>query len=493
MSKAPVTADPPNRSVGRTVARNTVFALGAQLSLKAAGFIFTILVVRNLGGDNFGQYQTILAWAGLFSVLGDVGISQYLTREIARDRSKSAELFWDIFALRMILALVAAVVTIVGAIAANYETNIVIGIALYTSSYFLQSLLQPMISVLDGNERLDVTSVFNVISQVVFLVMGTLFLLAGFSFVWLVVAEILRLPIVLFLAFRSIRRFKLTPPPFKVNSRIWLSLLRAGVPFALVQLSLTFAYQFDTVLLSQQVSNEHIGWYRMAYNLIFTLIALPQAFNSAMQLSLAREHAVDPTSVLPWYYRSVKMMVFITLPIAVGGTVLADKIIGSVFGPENLPAAIILAMIIWDLPFLIYNNFCGNMTTVIKHERSAARIFGSEGVLNVVLNLFLIPRFGIIGSTFATILTDLSGSAQFYLLFRREFGRGLELLRIIKIGIAAVLMGVLVYFLRDWNLLLSVPLAAVFYLVLVWNIGVFTTDERGLLTGMVIRRLRRTA
>ena len=56
----------PERNVGKIIARNTLFGIGGQLALRVVSFIFTVLVVRTLGEEHFGQYSIVLAWAGLF-------------------------------------------------------------------------------------------------------------------------------------------------------------------------------------------------------------------------------------------------------------------------------------------------------------------------------------------------------------------------------------------------------------------------------------------
>jgi O-antigen/teichoic acid export membrane protein len=490
LEHAEVVNEQPKRSAGRTIAKNTVFAIGSQFALKAVGFIFTVLVVRNLGGTSYGQYQTVLAWAGFFAVLGDLGISQYYTREINRDRTKANELFWNIVVLRFLLAVITAVITIGGAVLSNYNPEIILGIVIYTSSYFLSAFLDPILRILDGHERLDITSVLGVIGQIVFLTLGGLFLFAGLDFVWLVVAELIRLPVLLFLALLNLRRNNMTPGKFHISPEIWRSLIQFGLPFAFVQLSLTFAFHVDTIILSHNVSDQNIAWYRISYNLIFTMMAFALAFNNAMRLTLAREHAANPASVRPWYYYSVRVMLFVSLPIAVGTTVLAYKIMPTIFGPENLPASITLMILIWDMPLLMYNAFCGDMTTAIRREKSGARIYGIEAVTNVGVNLLLIPLFGVIAASFVTVLTDLVGAVLFYFLFRREFGSGLELRKLIRLGISAVLMGVVVFLLRDWNLLVVIPIGAVSYLLFIWLTGAFSQDEQERLFGMVARRLR---
>jgi O-antigen/teichoic acid export membrane protein len=169
----------------------------------------------------------------------------------------------------------------------------------------------------------------------------------------------------------------------------------------------------------------------------------------------------------------------------------ASKITELIYNPEIVPAYIALAILVWDIPVAMYHNFGGNMANSIKRENSGARIFTSLGVINILINLILIPRFGIIGSAFATVLTDTAGAALFYFLFRREFGRGLDFSRIARMFIAAAIMGAAIYALRDLHLFLIIPISVVIYVALIWLLGVLTEQERAWFVGFVGRRLRR--
>jgi O-antigen/teichoic acid export membrane protein len=497
MPDTAVATEQPKRSVGRTIARNTIFGLGAQFALKVVTFIFQVLVVRRLGGAQYGQYQTVLAWASVFSVIGDLGITQYFTREIARNHTRASELFWDMVALRLILALLASIVTTVGAVAYGYAFEIVFAIFLFTLTYFLQAFLVPLNNVITGNERLDITSVFAVISQVIFIVSGGLFLFLGLDFIWLVIASALNIPVITYLSLRVVRRNNYGPPRFRIQPREWFRIIRAGLPFGFQQLTLSFAFRVDTIVLSRFVSDLQIGWYNVAYqNLTLTIVSAATAFNNALLPTLAREHERDPQAVRPWYYSSVKMILFLALPIAVGGMLTADKII-AIYQPEIAPAAVALAILIWDIPFVMYHAFCGILTTSVKLEHPAARIYTSLGIANLLLNLLLVPRFGIIGSSFATVFTDVLGAVQFYFLFRREFGAGLGFSRLIRLAMAAAVMGLVVYALRDLHIGILAAIGGGVYLALVWWSGAFSPEERTRLIGFanrlisaVARRLR---
>ncbi|MBZ0295009.1 MAG: flippase [Anaerolineae bacterium] len=490
-----LTTSNPAPKTGRIIARNTLFGIGSQIALKIASFLISnILVINTLGAEQFGQYSIVLAWAGLFSVLGDLGVSQYLSREIARDRSKTSALFWDTVVLRFIFAVLASAITTIGAITiAGYPSEIVLAIVIYTSTYYLQAFLQPLISILMGNERIDIISVLSMASQIIIMILSALFVLGGLDFIWLIVAQLVVIPLMIFLHYRAVRRNKLGPPKFHINTAMWRHVIIAGLPFAIVQLSLSFSYQVDVIFLRTYWPDEVVGWYSTAYSLTLTLLFLPRAFNDAILPSLSREHATNPLAINPWYYTSVRFIIMMGIPMAIGGMLLADKIITLIYKPEFLPAALAFAIIIWDLPFVMYTSFSGNISTAVKRERNAAFIFGTTGILNIILNAILVPQLSLVGACFATVLTDMFSCLQFYLLLRGELGQGLKLHRLLRALLAALIMGLVIIELRDLFLPLTIVIAGVVYVMIIWFIGALTEPEQTSvkqLVGRVANRVR---
>jgi O-antigen/teichoic acid export membrane protein len=110
-------------------------------------------------------------------------------------------------------------------------------------------------------------------------------------------------------------------------------------------------------------------------------------------------------------------------------------------------------------------------------------------VINLILNLILIPQFGIIGSSFATVLTDAFGAMQFYFLFRHEFGAGLQFRRLSRFALATAVMGIVLIILQSLNVFILIVLGGVCYLAVVWVSGAYSADERARMTSMITRRL----
>lgn len=465
--------------------------MGGQVALRLSTFLFNVLVVRQLGDESFGQYSVVLAWTGLFSVLGDLGITQYFMREVARDPERSEELFWDVAALRFIFAIVASVTTIAGAVIWGYPTEIVIGVALFTGTYFLQAILAPLTSILAGNQRLDIVSVITVIGQIVFIVAGTVVLFADGGLIALIAVSFVNIPLMIGMTLWAMRRYNMRPSKMKLRVHSWWALTKWGLPFALIQLTLTFNFRFDTLALEYFQSFEVVGWYNAAYNFTRALLTFSSAIIVALPLTMAREHARNPEAVRPWYYRSVKFMAFVGLPLAIGGMLLSDQIVNAVYGEAYSPSAVALAILIWDAPLLMYTALSGNLTTAIKREHGAMRIYLAVALFNVVMNLLLQPLFGIIAAALITVASDAVGALLFYTLFRREFGPGLSFHHFSRLGLSAAVMGVGIMSMRGLPLVANVALGGILYLVLVVVTRALTADEQRMLIGLIQRKLGR--
>jgi O-antigen/teichoic acid export membrane protein len=191
MSETTTPSPEPHKGVGRIVLKNTVAVTLGSFTLKAINFLFSVYLVRRLGGDRFGQYSIVLAFVGLFQIFAELGVSQYVMREIARDRSKTQSLFWNLVALRLILGLLGIVGITLGALAAGYSSVLVLGVFIYTWTFVLSAFEAPLETVLTANERLDYAAALQVVGQLGFVILGAIVLLSGWGLLPLIAVGLL--------------------------------------------------------------------------------------------------------------------------------------------------------------------------------------------------------------------------------------------------------------------------------------------------------------
>ncbi len=483
------TADASHGSRTTTILKNaSIITLGA-IALKLINFIYNVAVVRQLGDAGYGQFATVVNFVGLFAIFAELGISQFVMREIARNPENSDHLFWNLVFIRLSLAVTGVVGITLAAVAFGYSPELVGGIALYTLTFVWASLQAPVETLLTANEKFSYITAMSVIGQISTITLGTIVLVNDWGFIALIGVGLLAMAPPTIVGIWGVRRHRLLRRPISLTLRAWPDMFRKGLPFGFISLSLTIAFTVDSVMLSRFETAQVVGWYNAAYNLARSLLFFFDGISVAMVPTLSRAYLTDTVLVKHWYYRSVKVILLMGLPIATGSMIVALPLFQFLYGEQYLPAVLAFQIIVWDVPLLLFTSFCGNMTTVTGDERAAARIYFSAAIANVILNLLLIPRFSLNGAAAATLATDLAAAIQFYWVL----GRKLDLPNMSSIALrvlasCAVMAGVLLALREAYNgLLVMIPVGMLVYAAMVGVTRLLDEEEISMLRRLVLK------
>lgn len=463
----------------RTVARNSFFELAGQLIVKFLSFGFSILIVRNLGPEEFGKYAAVLAFGMIFAVFSDLGLGPYAVREIARARettnalARISALWGDVVRLRVVLALGTAFLIIAVAILTNRPSEMVVAIAFSTLGLVAYAIGASG-TVLSGYERFDLLARGNVANQIVFVLIGALALWLGLGYYGLIAASLLGAGTMAWLYVRGAR--SLGVPFGPGNPRGWLTLLRASLPFGVISFALGLSYKFDSFLLNLTRGNLETGYYNAAYNLVFSVVMFSNVLNTALYPSLTRQVANGAYHLPRIYERALRYLLLVSLPMAVGASMLAHQIVPTLFKRDYAPAIPALQIVMWVVPLMYVSEFLGYVVVVNGKEKKAMRAVLVSTALNVVFNLILVPQIGFLAAAVMTVLTEVVLVGQ-YVWFLRAQLRQIDWNLAARTALATLMMGVVVFLLREVALWIVVPLGALVYGGLLLLLGVVGNEE----------------
>jgi O-antigen/teichoic acid export membrane protein len=455
-AQADIPAAPQGRDVASILVRNSLVVTAGGVVLKVLNVGFTLFVVRHLGEVGFGQYSTVIAFCGIFGVFFELGVAQYVQRSIAQDRDRVVDLFWNLVAVRLLLAVTGSVTIVALAAGLGYAPTVVFGVFLLTVTYLPAALLMPLMTVLMANERFDVPTAVQVVGQLLTVGLGLILLAMGQGFLALLYSGWIVMPIQIVLCVWAMRRAGIGIPRRSVTPHRWMPLVRASLPFGLTAIALTYNFSADAVILGFWHGDAAVGWYSAAYRLVFNLVAVVGGFLVVITPSLTREYVTDPARVGRIVRLSVQGMMLLSLPTAVGVSILADPIVGLLYGDAYAPSGAILALICWDVPLLLFNAFCGNVTAAIHLEREAAKVYLLSAIVNVALNLLLIPVYGAQAAALATLVSDGLSATRFAVLLHQHIDLGRISMRVARVVLASALMGGVVWMTRSLDLPFSI-------------------------------------
>jgi O-antigen/teichoic acid export membrane protein len=179
------------------------------------------------------------------------------------------------------------------------------------------------------------------------------------------------------------------------------------------------------------------------------------------------------------YQQALRVFIVLGMAVTVGVFMLSGDIVSLVFGASYQAAALPLQILIWALSFNFLSGPVG-LFLVVSRERLFHVIPYAVGVtaLSVALNLFLIPRYGYIGASGVRVIISI----LLFAVKMRIMGYFLErrppwLQFVVRPMIAAAMMGLLIFLMRDLSLLMRVPVGALTYLIVLLGLGEFRAEE----------------
>jgi len=271
---------------------------------------------------------------------------------------------------------------------------------------------------------------------------------------------------------------KLGVLPTQPDPKMWGRLLKASLPFGLIGFAIGLSYKYDSILLNIFRGDSETGFYNAAYNLVFSAVLFSNVLNTALYPSLARQSVNDPENLTNSYERALRYLMIFSLPVAVGGWVLADQIIPFLFTNNYLPAVPALRVIIWVVPLMFASEFFGYIVLISGKETQAARSILISTGFNVLSNSFMVPLYGLQAAAIMTVLTEAVLVGQYLWIIRKILAAFQVQRTLLLPALAALLMGVFTWILHGWlPVLANIGMSMVFYGVLLFLLRIFGRDS----------------
>jgi O-antigen/teichoic acid export membrane protein len=202
--------------------------------------------------------------------------------------------------------------------------------------------------------------------------------------------------------------------------------------------------------------------------------------NTAIFPSMSKFFISSKDSLKLIYERYFKYMVIIGIPLGVGTTILANNIILLIFGPEFTKSIIALQILIWSIVTTFVGATFVQLLQVINKQIIITKISAICVVINILLNLVLIPKFSYIGASVATVVTEMI-LVGYIILSTHKMGYGITykvaLKDLYKVIFAALIMGIFLWYFKELNLFVLIILGALLYFVILYfNRGIDKVD-----------------
>lgn len=394
---------------GRAYLQNVVSNTGWQFAdnalRMAVGLAVGVWLARYLGPEQFGLLSYALAFVSLFAALSNLGLEDIIVRDIVREPATKDDVLGSAFMLRLIggtfsFAAALGIIFVMrpGDELSHWLVGIIAAGAIFQAftviDFWFHSQVQARYTIMAKGGAFLLCSLAKV-----GLIVAQAPLIA---FAWMVLVEGVIGTAGLVIAYRS-KGNRLGE--WRVSFKRAMELLRDSWPLMLSSMVIMIYFRIDQVMLGEMAGNEEVGIYSVAVRLAEVWYFIPTAIYWSVYPVIVEAKAVSEElfhARLQQFYNLVALTAY---AVALPTTLIAHWLVPTLFGDAFARGGLMLAVLIWANLFSSLEIARSSFLTVMNWTRLYLATVTLGCLLNIALNLWLIPLYGGMGAVVASLVS----------------------------------------------------------------------------------------
>ncbi|MCX6792944.1 MAG: flippase [Candidatus Falkowbacteria bacterium] len=388
------------------IAKNTSYFTLALVLQKIISLTYFTIYARALGPADLGQYYFALSITSIFSIFIDLGLSNVVTREVAKYPEKARSILASTIAVKLPLAILTVLAVVAWSFAWGYSPIIKQLIYISSLAMVFDSFTGIFYSVSRGFHNLKFESISSIIFQLIILVLSLVILDRGGSINYLMAALLIASIFNFVYSFSVIKLFwKLSVTPIWDKPLI-KKLFSMALPFGLFVIVQRFYTYFDSVLLFKLAGDKAVGLYQVPFKIIVALQFLPMAFVASLYPVLSTYWHSNREKLALAFEKAITYCLLLAIPVSLGSFAMADKIV-LLFKEQYSETGLLLRISMMAAPFMFLGFPVGSMLNACDRQKRNTINMTITAIVSAVLNLVLIPRYGVLGACITTLVTSI--------------------------------------------------------------------------------------
>jgi len=379
------------------------------------GFISVGLLTRYLGQEGFGNFTLVFVYLSFFGTLANFGLQLTMVRDLAKKDKLPEEIYGTFFWLKIFLVVFATILAIILLVFFPYSRFLKIGIVIASIGVAIGILNNYGTVIFQANLRLDLVTLADVLTKVITILFIVLFvfLKRGFYSILntILIGNLAGAVLIIFLLKKFI------PFNLKFSFNLAKKIIKKSIPIGFTSLFALAYFKVDTLLLSVIRGTAEVGIYSLAYKVIENLLVL-WGFYMATLYPLLSSLLSKRKTQEAWglWRKSLLIALASSVIIIIIGFAFAPFVIRVLGGKEFEASVIVLRILLFSLPLFFVNNLFYHSFLLKEKIKFPLIAIGSSAIINLILNLIFIPRFGYIAAAFNFLITQTC-LLIFYLFF----------------------------------------------------------------------------
>jgi O-antigen/teichoic acid export membrane protein len=405
----------------RTIARNTGVQAVADVLGKLASLAFYAVMARELGQAGFGAFTFALSLALVLTVFAGFGTDQLITRSVAQDRSTAPRLLTDALAVKVGLGLLGLLAAVAFAAVAGYSEAVVAAVALLSGAAIVELSSKSYYATFQGFDDMRPPAASLLLQRVATAAAGVAAMVAGAGVVGVSLVYLGGALLALAYVALRLRRVDVRPGG-GVSARRATELVRASAALGVSVILSTALFRIDAVLLSLIKGNAATGLYGVAYRLLESTLFISYTFVAALLPTLSRLTPQSTPSIGDAFEVGAKLIATALLPLGTVFALFPEPIIRILYGPDFGEAASAVRLLGFAAAFYGLTYLSSYVLISQGRQRVLPWIVGGVLLLNVGLNLVVIPVWSYDGAAAVTSISEVALSVAYVVCVLRITG-----------------------------------------------------------------------
>lgn len=396
---------------------NSFWIIAEQILQMLISLIVGVLSARFLGPDNYGTLSYTASFVTFATSIATLGMEAVVIKKMVAFPQNEGLYLGSCILLRFIASLISMAVLVLVVYVLNPSEPIKALLVFLQSFKLIFMSVQILDSWFQRHLLSKYISIAKLVASVIVSVYKIFLLVTAKNIIWFAISNSLSdfvIAIIMFIFYK-----KENGQFLKVNLSAGINILQDSYHFILSGLMAAICAQMDKVMIGQMLSNTEVGLYTTAATICNMWIFVPMAIiNSFRPMIFEIKQSGNEQKYLLRLKQLYSGIIWICIGVSVFITALAPFIISILYGEVYMGAVSSLRIYIWCETFSMIGSARGIWILCENKNKYVKYFLGVGALTNLILNVILIPMFGIDGASIATLITQFVASLIAPLCFK---------------------------------------------------------------------------
>lgn len=453
-------------NMSRTVvARNFSIQVVSRILAVLVGLGSIAILTRSLGTQAFGEYTTAITFLQLFGVIVDFGLTLTLIVMISEQDADAEKIVGNIFGLRMISGVIIFSIAPIVVLSLPWSDVVKESVLIGSLAYVLMGGATLLVGVFQRYHAMWRAGLAEILNRVALLIFIALFAYFKLGVIWMIAASVIANAVWLYSMIHLARPF--VHIHFLTDISIWKKVWARSWPIAVSVFFNLLYLKGDILFLAYFREQTEVGIYGVTYRVLDMLTALPVMFMGILlPIVVNTWSSGNKDEFRAHVARTFDLFMIAAVPIIIGTQHVAKPLMRLIAGPGYEASGDILKLLIFAVFGVFLGALFGHLVVALNKQKPMTWGYVSVAIVTVVGYFLFIPRFGMWGAAWMTLVSEWLIALITFLVVYKVAHIKLRFSVTAKALTASFVMFVVLQLLPSFTVLIDILVAAIVYIAI---------------------------